>query len=335
MLNHPLMTKSIVMFTLLMVVGMLFAWTGMHYHIVQKKVVVLENTSLEIRKGDTLDAIIKNLRAQNIDINPFWFKMFAYRHHLDRILKMGEYILPKGLTAANILSLLVEGKTKQYSITFPEGWGFKQMFQAIKSNPNLQHTLTDEELKDVMKKVGSETGHPEGQFFPDTYFFEKNSTDLELLKRAHDTMQTMLAVEWDKRDHKVPLETPYQALIMASIIEKETGAPEERKQISGVFARRLKKGMLLQTDPTVIYGMGDDYHGDIRREDLREPTPYNTYVNKGLPPTPIALPGKEAIVAALHPAEGDALYFVARGNGHHAFSATLHEHERFVDRFQR
>lgn len=335
MVSHPLMSKSIVMFTVLMVVGMLLAWTGMHYHIVQKKVVVLENTTLEIRKGDTLDAIIKNLQAQNIDINPFWFKMFAYRHHLDRILKMGEYVLPKGLTAAKILSLLVEGKTKQYSITFPEGWGFKQMFQAIKSNPNLQHTLSDDQLQDVMKKVGSDSDHPEGQFFPDTYFFEKNSSDVELLKRAHDKMQTLLAAEWAKRDQKIPLETPYQALIMASIIEKETGAPEERKQISGVFARRLKKGMLLQTDPTVIYGMGDDYHGDIRREDLREPTPYNTYVNKGLPPTPIALPGKDAIVAALHPAEGDALYFVARGNGHHAFSATLEEHERFVDRYQR
>jgi len=329
------MIKSIVMFTLLMVVGMLLIWSGMHYHIVQKKPVVLQATTLEIKKGDSLDSITKALRAQNIDINPFWFKLFAHRNHLDRMLKVGEYVLPQGLTAADILALLVEGKTRQYSITFPEGWGFKQMFQAIKDNPNLQHTLPDGELEQVMKLVDSDAKHPEGQFFPDTYFFEKNSSDVELLKRAHETMQNVLNAEWPKRDQQVPLETPYQALILASIIEKETGAAEERKQIAGVFSRRLKKNMLLQTDPTVIYGMGDDYHGDIRRGDLREPTPYNTYVNKGLPPTPIALPGKEAIVAALHPADGDALYFVARGNGRHAFSATLEEHEKYVDRYQR
>jgi len=209
------------------------------------------------------------------------------------------------------------------------------MFQAIKSNPNLKHTLSDRELKDVMRRIDSDKNHPEGLFFPDTYFFEKNTTDVELLKRAHDKMQTLLDAEWHKRDKKVPLENPYQALILASIIEKETAAAEERKQIAGVFTRRLQKGMLLQTDPTVIYGMGDDYHGDIKREDLREPTPYNTYVNKGLPPTPIAMPGKAAIVAALHPAGGDALFFVSRGNGKHAFSATLEEHEKYVERYQK
>lgn len=335
MYSHGVMIKSIVMFTLLMVLGMLLIWSGMHYHIVQKKPVVLQATTLEIKKGDTLESVTRALRAQNIAIDPFWFKLFAYRNHLDRILKVGEYVLTEGLTAADILALLVEGKTRQYSITFPEGWNFKQMLQAIKDNPNLQHTLSDDELQHVMKRVGSDAAHPEGQFFPDTYFFEKNSSDVELLKRAHDAMQNLLNSEWPKRNVKVPLESPYQALILASIIEKETAAAEERKQISGVFSRRLKKGMLLQTDPTVIYGMGDDYHGDIRREDLREQTPYNTYVIKGLPPTPIALPGKEAIIAALHPADGDALYFVSRGNGHHAFSATLEEHEKFVDRFQR
>lgn len=148
-------------------------------------------------------------------------------------------------------------------------------------------------------------------------------------------MQAVLREEWRKRDQNVPLDDPYQALILASIVEKETGAGEERRQIAGVFARRLKKGMLLQTDPTVIYGMGDDYHGDIRHKDLREPTPYNTYVIEGLPPTPIAMPGKQSIAAALHPDDGDALFFVARGNGRHAFSATLAEHEKYVDRYQR
>ncbi len=335
MIGHGVMIKSIVIFTMLMVLGILMIWGGMHYHILLRKPVVLDVTTLEIYKGDTLESVVKNLRAKQVAVDPFWFKLFANRKHLDRILKVGEYVLEKGATAADILALLTEGKTRQYSITFPEGWGFKQMFQAIKNNSNLQHTLSDEELQNLMKRVGSDQSHPEGLFFPDTYFFEKNTTDVELLKRAHDKMQTLLSAEWHKRDKKVPLDTPYQALILASIIEKETAAAEERKQISGVFTRRLKKGMLLQTDPTVIYGMGDDYHGDIRREDLREPTPYNTYVNKGLPPTPIAMPGKEAIIAALHPADGDALFFVARGNGRHAFSATLEEHEKYVDRYQK
>lgn len=335
LISHAAMIRSIVAFTLLMVVGLLFIWGSMHYQIIQKKPLVLSATTLEIKKGDSLDSVVRNLQAQKIAISPFWFKLFAYRKHLDRILKVGEYVLKKGATAADILGLLTEGKTRQYAITFPEGWGFKQILQAIKSNPNLQHTLSEPELKNVMMHIGSAESHPEGLFFPDTYYFEKNSSDVELLKRAHDKMRQMLASEWQKRDTQVPLETPYQALILASIIEKETAAAEERKQIAGVFTRRLRKGMLLQTDPTVIYGMGDEYHGDIRREDLREPTPYNTYVNKGLPPTPIAMPGKESIIAALHPADGDALYFVSRGNGRHAFSATLDEHEKYVDKFQK
>ncbi|MEY4718774.1 MAG: hypothetical protein RL563_1392 [Pseudomonadota bacterium] len=335
MIHHRGMSKSIVMFTLLMVVGLLMIWGGMHYQILLKKPVVMEAMTLEVHKGDNLSIVTQQLQTQGIAVDAFWFKLFAGRQHLDRVLKAGEYVLKKGATAAEILDLLTAGRTRQYKITFLEGWGFKQMFQAIKNEPNLQHTLSDSELTQLMNKMGSDQSHPEGLFFPDTYFFEKNTSDVELMKRAHDKMQSLLATEWQKRDKKAPLDTPYQALILASIIEKETSAADERRQISGVFARRLRKGMLLQTDPTVIYGMGENYHGDIRREDLLEPTPYNTYVNKGLPPTPIAMPGKASIIAALHPAEGDALFFVARGNGHHAFSATLSEHEKYVDRYQR
>jgi UPF0755 protein len=272
---------------------------------------------------------------QHIAIHPFWFKLFAYQKHLARHLKAGEYILPKGATGADILQLFADGKTRQYSITFPEGWSFRQVFQAIKNNPNLQHTLADAETGKLLMAIGSDKNYPEGLFFPDTYFFEKNTPDVELLKRAHDRMLKVLAEEWQNRDDELPLETPYQALILASIIEKETAAVEERQQIAGVFTRRLKKGMLLQTDPTVIYGMGEDYHGDIHSRDLREPTPYNTYVNGGLPPTPIAMPGKAAINAALHPDNAKTLYFVSRGNGRHAFSATLAEHEKYVERYQR
>ncbi|WAR45679.1 endolytic transglycosylase MltG [Methylomonas rapida] len=329
------MIRSIVAFTSLMVLGLLLIWGGMHHHILQKKPVVQSSTTLEIKKGDTLDSVIRQLRAQNIAINTLWFKFHAYRTHLDRMLKVGEYVLTKGATAADILEVLKQGKTRQYAITFVEGWSFKQIFQAIENNPNLQHTLEDEELAGVMQKIGSDELHPEGQFFPDTYYFEKNSTDVELLKRAHEKMQNLLAEEWQKRDKDIPLENPYDALILASIIEKETAAAEERKKIAGVFSRRLKMDMLLQTDPTVIYGMGDDYRGDIRRRDLREPTPYNTYVNKGLPPTPIAMPGKAAIHAALHPADGNELFFVARGNGRHAFSADYSTHEKYVALYQR
>lgn len=329
------MIRSIVAFTSLMVLGLVFIWGGMHYQILLKKTVVTNTTTLEIKKGDTLDGVIRQLQAQRIAIHSFWFKMFAYRSHLDRMLKVGEYVLEKGATAADILALLAEGKTRRYSITFPEGWSFKQVFQAIKDNPNLQHTLSDQEFTDLMTKVGSDRSHPEGLFFPDTYYFEKNSSDVELLKRAHDKMQRLIAAEWQKRDRDLPLESPYEALILASIIEKETAAAEERKKIAGVFTRRLKMGMLLQTDPTVIYGMGDDYQGNIRRSDLREPTPYNTYVIKGLPPTPIAMPGKAAIQAALHPADGDDLFFVARGNGRHVFSATYTAHEKLVTLYQR
>lgn len=329
------MIRSIVAFTTLMVMGLLLIWGGMHYHILLKKPIVHQASTLEIKKGDTLDSVIKSLRAQQINLNPFWFKLYASRASLDRLLKAGEYVLNQGATASDILNLLVQGKTRQYAITFLEGWSFKQVIQTIQENPNLQHTLAENELGLIAQQIGSDKAHPEGLIFPDTYYFEKNTSDLELLKRAHEKMQRLLSAEWQKRDQDVPLENPYQALILASIIEKETAAAEERKKIAGVFSRRLKLGMLLQTDPTVIYGMGEEYQGNIRRQDLLEPTPYNTYVNKGLPPTPIAMPGKAAIEAALHPADGEDLFFVARGHGRHAFSATYSEHEKYVELYQR
>jgi len=329
------MTRSIVAFTTLMVLGLLLIWGGMHYHIMHKKPVVLNSSTFDVKRGDTLESVINHLRAQHINVNPFWFKLFSYRSNLDKKLKVGEYVLDKGATSADILALLDEGKTRQYTITFPEGWSFKKVFKAIQDNPNLQHTLTEEELTSIMAGIGSDKAHPEGLFFPDTYYFEKNSSDLELLKRAHDKMQRLLVAEWQKRDEDVPFETPYEALIMASIIEKETAAASERKKIAGVFSRRLKMGMRLQTDPTVIYGMGDKYRGNIRKSDLLKETPYNTYKINGLPPTPISMPGKEAIHAALHPEDGNALFFVARGNGKHAFSADYSTHEKYVALYQR
>ena len=194
--------------------------------------------------------------------------------------------------------------------------------------------LADASTAELMQRIGIEDDNPEGWLFPDTYLFDRGTSDVEILSRAHRRMREVLDEEWAKREQGLPLETPYQALTLASIVEKETGLASERPQIAGVFVRRLQKGMKLQTDPTVIYGMGDDFDGNIRREDLTRPTPYNTYVIQGLPPTPIALPGREAINAVLHPADGDALYFVARGDGSHHFSATLDEHNCAVRHYQ-
>lgn len=330
-----LVTRQINIFTLLMVITMLLAWGAMNYQVLHRKSLVASDTVFEIHKGQGLDKVVTQLQQQGIAVNRFWFRLLAYPHKLDRHLKAGEYLISKGATSLDILNLFALGKTRQYSITFPEGWSFKQIFVAIQNNPNLQHTLNNVEFKDVMAHIGSNQTHPEGLFFPDTYLFEKNTTDLELLRLAHKKMESVLDHEWQQRDAQTPLQSPYQALILASIVEKETGAEEERKQIAGVFSRRLQQGMLLQTDPTVIYGMGEEYKGDIKRQDLREPTPYNTYVMSGLPPTPIAMPGRDAIHAALHPEAGNSLYFVAKGNGRHAFSATLSEHEKYVDRYQR
>jgi UPF0755 protein len=234
-----------------------------------------------------------------------------------------------------ILAVMVEGKSRQYSITFPEGWSFKQILQEIQNNPFISKTLDTQDSQKIMTLLDSDYKHPEGLFFPETYFFNKNTTDLALLKRAYSKMQLVLNQEWNNKEQNLPFENAYQALILASIVEKETGAKSERPQIAGVFIRRLKIGMLLQTDPTVIYGMGESYKGNIRYKDLRQKTPYNTYIIKGMPPTPIAMPGKAAIQAVLHPEKGKSLYFVSRGDGSHVFSATLREHNNAVNKFQR
>ncbi len=294
----------------------------------QSKVIVIE-------KGDNFSKITNKLIDQGIAIKPLWFKLFAYQKKVSNKLKAGEYELPAGLTMPEIITKLTEGKSLQYPITFPEGWNFKQILQTIRNNPHIIKTLDKDDYKSIMTKLNSEYTHPEGLFFPDTYLFEKNATDLSLLKKSYAKMQVVLKGEWEKREKNLPINSAYQALILASIVEKETAAVEERQQISGVFTRRLNIGMLLQTEPTVIYGMGDDYKGDIRYKDLRKPTPYNTYVIKGLPPTPIAMPGKAAIYAALHPAKGKSVYFVAKGNGTHVFSETLKQHNNAVNKYQR
>lgn len=290
---------------------------------------------IEIKKGDSFNRITRKLIEHNVSINPYWFKLIAYQNQATHRIKVGEYELKPGIKVIELLNILVEGKTRQHAITFPEGWSFKEIRNEIEGNPVIKQTLTGLSDESIIKMIDSSYDHPEGLFFPDTYFFEKNMSDLSLLKRAYNKMQQILQIEWDNKEEDLPLEDPYQALILASIVEKETGEASERPHIAGVFTQRLRKGMLLQTDPTVIYGMGDSFEGDIRSKDLVTPTPYNTYVIKGLPPTPIAMPGREAIHAVLHPAKTESLYFVSRGDGTHVFSATLKEHNRAVNIYQR
>jgi UPF0755 protein len=322
----------------LLLISLVLVWLWSEYNIAVTAPVVLEKSRIiEIEKGDSFNRITNKLVEQQIAINPLWFKVIAYQLKVSHKLKAGEYELKTGLTTPEILALFVEGKSRQYSITFPEGWSFKQILQEIEKTPYLDKTLGAMDSQTIMARLNSNYKHPEGLFFPDTYFFDKHATDLSVLKKAYAKMQLVLKAEWENKEKDLPLKSAYQALILASIVEKETGAAVERPQISGVFTRRLKKGMLLQTDPTVIYGMGENYKGNIRYKDLRQATPYNTYVIEGLPPTPIAMPGRAAIHAALHPAKGKSLYFVAKGNGEglHVFSATLREHNNAVNRYQR
>ncbi|MDD5410466.1 MAG: endolytic transglycosylase MltG [Methylobacter sp.] len=298
--------------------------------------VVIDNpVTIEIEKGDSFNQITNKLVNQKLAIKPFWFKVVAFQDESYKKLKPGEYELTPGITVPEILALFVQGKTKQYAITFPEGWSFKEILHAIEINPNLEHTLVNADFGSIMTKLNVDKNNPEGLFFPDTYFFEKHMTDVSLLKRAYDKMQTVLQQEWQNKAEGLPFKTPYEALTLASIVEKETAAKAERPLIAGVFIRRLEQDMLLQTDPTVIYGMGENYKGDIGYSDLTTATPYNTYVVKGLPPTPIAVPGRDAINAVLHPDNGCSLYFVSRGDGTHVFSATLEDHNAAVDTFQR
>lgn len=290
---------------------------------------------IEIDKGDSFNQIADKLLAQNVKFKPFWFKAIAVKEKAARKLKAGEYELAPGLSLPEVLVLFVQGKTKQYAITFPEGWGFKEILHEVESNPSLEHTLHDIDVEVLMTRLGSAIKYPEGMFFPDTYFFEKHTSDVAILKRAYDKMQAVLQQEWRHKAEALPFKTPYEALILASIVEKETGVVAERPLIAGVFIRRLQTGVLLQTDPTVIYGMGDNYQGNITYKDLKTATAYNTYVVSGLPPTPIAMPGRDAIYAALHPDNSNSLYFVARGDGTHKFSDTLKDHNLAVDSFQR
>jgi UPF0755 protein len=288
-----------------------------------------------VAPGSGVRAIGQQIAEAGVPLQPALLELLARLTGRAARMKAGSYTLKPGTTPLRLITQLVRGEFAQESLAIIEGWTFVQMRQAIAANPALQHDtaqLTDQAL---MQQIAPEAVAAEGMFFPDTYLFARRASDLQVYRQAYALMQKKLDAAWKGRSADLPYQSPYQALIMASIVEKETGRRAERTEIASVFINRLRRGMLLQTDPTVIYGMGASYQGSIRKRDLLADTPYNTYTRAGLPPTPIALPGAESLHAALHPANSTALYFVARGDGTSKFSDNLDEHNRAVNQYQR
>nr|WP_255775367.1 endolytic transglycosylase MltG [Microbulbifer sediminum] len=292
-----------------------------------------EGLRFEVPSGGSLSKVLDQLHSEGAVSLPKVVLLYAYWQDKTGI-HAGEYLVPHGSNAMDLVERLHTGDVTRYRVTLVEGWTFAQALAQVRAGRNIVQTEAAADPGSAATALGFEEQSPEGWIFPDTYIYRSGTTDIDLLRQAYQRMQKVLDEEWQARGEDLPYSEPYEALIMASLVEKETGQPSERDEIAGVFVRRLNKGMRLQTDPTVIYGLGDEYDGNLRRVHLRQATPYNTYVIKGLPPTPIALPGREAIRAALNPKEGDSLYFVAKGNGYHHFSSTLAEHNRAVREYQ-
>jgi UPF0755 protein len=299
---------------------------------------IVEMQNLDVPKGGTFGQVLRELSARQLLQHRILLQIYARISARGHRIQAGEYLLGPGTTPLDLLDILEQGHVRTHAITMVEGWTLAQMRSALAKDAYLQKLVADVSAADLLHALGidPEAGRAsEGLFFPDTYVFSGATSDRDILRQSYRRMQETLAQEWQARAPDLPYQTSYEALTMASIVERETGAASERPDIAGVFVRRLQRNMLLQTDPAVIYGLGEEFDGNLRRRDLENPdNPYNTYQRSGLPPTPIALPGRAAIHAALQPSAGDALYFVARGNGSHQFSATLEEHEKAVKKFQ-
>jgi len=322
--------------TLLVGLAVAGGWFGLRWY-ADQPVTVTNDAEFVIVPGDSLGRVVERLAAAQLVVYPELFAWFARVEGDAASLHAGEYLISPGTSNSQLLAKFVAGEVRSFSTTLVEGLTLKELLEALNSHPKLVGPVTLAELPALIKpdiEGVPDTENYEGLFYADTYSFLAGTSVSDILVRAHRQLKSVLDKAWETRMEGLPYQSPYQALIMASIIEKETGVPAERPDIAGVFVRRMAKKMRLQTDPTVIYGLGDRYEGGLNRAMLREPTPYNTYVINGLPPTPIATVGGEAIHAALNPADGQSLYFVARGDGTHHFSATLSEHNQAVRKYQ-
>ena len=287
-----------------------------------------------VPRGTSISHISRDLETAGIVESALRLELQARWSGAASRIKAGEYALNPGLTPLGLLDLLVEGTVVQHPFTIVEGWTFRDLRQRINQSPVFEQTLHGLSDDEVMTRLGFEGVHPEGRFFPETFYFPTGSTDVQLLQRAFRAMSAYLKSAWARRTGDLPLSSPDEVLVLASIVEKETGAAEERARIAGVFMSRLRRGMRLETDPTVIYGMGDRFDGNLTKADLRRDTPYNTYTRKGLPPTPIAIASAAAIDAVVAPVEDGSLYFVSKGDGRHVFSTSYEDHRAAVRRYQ-
>jgi UPF0755 protein len=291
----------------------------------------------EIASGSSFSAVTRRLVEQGIIEDDRWIRLYARWSGAAGNVQAGDYLIEPGATPASLLQQFTSGAVRLYSFTIIEGWNNRDLLAALHANDAVKASMTAEDWPGLLSDLGASVAHPEGLFLPETYRFPRNTTDRELLSQAYAMMQTVLAEEWRMRDKSAGVTTPYEALVLASIVEKETARADERQRIAGVFTRRLEKRMRLQTDPTVIYGLGPQFNGNLTKRDLQTDTAYNTYTRHGLPPTPIAMPGRAAIHAALNPAPGKELYFVATGlgDGSHSFSVTKAEHDAAVAAYLR
>lgn len=288
-----------------------------------------------LNQGSSLSAVARQFERDGLLESPRLFVAFARLLGRAGQIKAGVYQLDQAVSRMELLTMITRGNVSTSRVTIIEGWNFRQLRVALDASPHLRHDTQGLSDSEILQRIGAHESHPEGLFFPETYYIAAGSSDMALLKVAYRLMQQRLDEAWQARSPDLPLETPYQALILASIVEKETGTASDRPMIAGVFVNRLRIRMMLQTDPTVIYGMGEQFDGNLRRRDLTRDTPYNTYTRGGLPPTPIAMPGRDALQAALHPASTNALYFVARGDGSSHFSSNLNAHNQAVNRYQK
>lgn len=310
-----------------------FAWVYVQSWLVTSLQISEQGYTYELKQGQSLSHLANDLGAAGILTHPRLLRLYARFNNANKV-HAGEYFFPQGTTPESLLQKLIDGDVVLYQVTFVEGWTVKQALAALEKLDTIDKQLADKSPSEQLALLALPVKNLEGWIFPDTYRFSRNTSDVEILQNAYRKMQTVLEAEWEKRAPNLPYKNSYEVLIMASIIERETGHHSERDQIAGVFVRRLQQGMKLQTDPTVIYGMGDSYKGRITRKDLQQPTAYNTYVIAGLPPTPISLPSAASIKAAVNPAPGKALYFVAKGDGTSKFSDTLDAHNQAVRRYQ-